>query len=70
MSCTTCKGLMLEVFALAREGMRQSVIAGCVGLTHTTVNRIQRRHAPTASLVLGKSTRAPRNEDWLVNHLS
>ena len=44
------------VLALAREGMRQCAIVGLMGLTRNTVNRILWRHAPTGTLVPGKST--------------
>ena len=47
MPSPTSISIRYEVFALAREGMRQSVIAGCVGLTRATVNRILRRYAAT-----------------------
>ena len=49
-----------EVFALAREGIKQGAIAARVGLTRATVNRILKRHAATGSLVPGKSSGAPR----------
>ena len=48
-----------EVLALACEGMWQSTIAGRMGLTHATINRIFRRHAATGKLMPGKATRAP-----------
>ena len=48
-----------EVFALAREGIKQGAIAARVGLTRATVNRILKRHAATGSLVPGKSSGAP-----------
>ena len=53
-------GIRHEVFALAREGIKQGAIAACVGLTRATVNRILKRHAATGSLVPGKSSGAPR----------
>ena len=56
----TPMGIRHEVFALAREGIKQGAIAACVGLTHATVNRILKRHAATGSLVPGKSSGAPR----------
>ena len=37
--------------ALAREGMRQSAIAGCGGLTRTTVNGIHRGHLAAGTFV-------------------
>ena len=49
-----------KVLALARQGMWQGAIAGCVGLTRATVNRILRRHAATGTLVPGKSMGAHR----------
>ena len=49
-----------EVFALAREGIKQGAIVARVGLTRATVNRILKRHAATWSLVPGKSSGAPR----------
>ena len=49
-----------EVFALAREGIKQGAIAARVGLTRATVNRILKRHAATGSLVPGRSSGAPR----------
>ena len=49
-----------EVFALAREGIKQGAIAARVGVTRATVNRILKRHAATGSLVPGKSSGAPR----------
>ena len=48
------------MLAFANNGMGQSAIAGCVGLTRATVNRIPWRHAATGTLVPGKSTEAPR----------
>ena len=56
----TPMGIRHEVFALAREGIKQGAIAACVGLTRATVNRILKRHAATGSLVPGKSSGAPR----------
>ena len=53
-------GIRHEVFALAREGIKQGAIAARVGLTRATVNRILKRHAATGSLVPGKSSGAPR----------
>ena len=58
--CPTPIRIRHEVIALASEGMRQSVIAGRVGLTRATVNHILRRHAATGTLVPGKSTGVPR----------
>ena len=51
----TPMGIRHEVFALAREGIKQGAIAARVGLTRATVNRILKRHAATGSLVPGKS---------------
>ena len=56
----TPMGIRHEVFALAREGIKQGAIAARVGLTRATVNRILKRHAATGSLVPGKSSGAPR----------
>ena len=56
MLCPTLIGIKHEVLALAREGMRQSVLAGHVGLTHATVNCIFRRRAATGTLVPDRST--------------
>ena len=56
----TSMGIRHEVFALAREGIKQGAIAARVGLTRATVNRILKRHAATGSLVPGKSSGAPR----------
>ena len=56
----TPMGIRHEVFALAREGIKQGAIAARVGLTRATVNRILKRHAATGSLVPGKSLGAPR----------
>ena len=56
----TPMGIRHEVFALAREGIKQGAIAACVGLTRATVNLILKRHAATGSLVPGKSSGAPR----------
>ena len=53
-------GIRHEVFALAREGIKQGAIAARVGLTRATINRILKRHAATESLVPGKSSGAPR----------
>ena len=47
MSRPTSKCFRHEVLALACEGRQQCAIAGCVSLTHATVNRILRRHAAT-----------------------
>ena len=47
----TPMGIRHEVFALAREGIKQGAIAARVGLTRATVNRILKRHAATGSLV-------------------
>ena len=49
-------GIRHEVLAHACEGMWQIDIAGHVGLTRATVNRILWRHAATGTLVPGKST--------------
>ena len=59
MSRPTPMGIRHEVFALAREGIKQGAIAARVGLTRATVNRILKRHAATGSLVPGKSSGAP-----------
>ena len=56
----TPMGIRHEVFALAREGIKQGAIAARVGLTRATVHRILKRHAATGSLVPGKSSGAPR----------
>ena len=56
----TIVGIRHEVFALAREGIKQGVIAARVGLTHATVNRILKKHAAPGSLVPGKSSGAPQ----------
>ena len=56
----TPMGIRHEVFALAREGIKQGAIAARVGLTRATVNRILKRHAATGSLVPGKSSGAPQ----------
>ena len=56
----TPMGIRHEVFALAREDIKQGAIAARVGLTRATVNRILKRHAATGSLVPGKSSGAPR----------
>ena len=56
----TPMGIRHEVFALAREGIKQGVFAARVGLTRATVNRILKRHAATGSLVPAKSSGAPR----------
>ena len=56
----TLMGIRHEVFALAREDIKQGAIAARVGLTRATVNRILKRHAATGSLVPGKSSGAPR----------
>ena len=53
-------GIRHEVFALAREGIKQGAIAARVGLTLVTVNRILKRHVAIGSLVPGKSSGAPR----------
>ena len=53
-------GIRHEVFALAREGIKQGAIAARVGLTHATINCILKRHAATGPLVPGKSSGAPR----------
>ena len=44
-------GIRHEVLALAHEITQQSAIAGRVGLTLATVNRILQRHAATGTLV-------------------
>ena len=56
----TPMGIRHEVFALAREGIKQGAIAARVGLTRGTVIRILKRYAATGSLVPGKSSGAPR----------
>ena len=58
----TPMGIRHEVFALAREGIKQGAIATRVGLTRATVNRILKRHAATGSLVPGKSSGAPERQ--------
>ena len=58
----TPMGIRHEVFALAREGIKQGAIAARVGLTRATVNRILKRHAATGSLVSGKSSGAPQRQ--------
>ena len=55
----TPMGIRHEVFALAREGIKQGAIAARGGLTRATVNHILKRHAATGSLVPGKSSGAP-----------
>ena len=56
----TRMGIRHEVFAHAREGIKQGAIAAGVGLTRATINHILKRHAATGSLVPGKSSGAPR----------
>ena len=56
-----------EGLPLVREGMWQSAIAGCVCLTHATINRIPQRHTATGTLVPGKSTGALRKTTPLQN---
>ena len=56
MSRPTIIGIRHDVLALAREGKWQPDIAGHMGLTHATGNRILQRHAATGTLVPGKST--------------
>ena len=51
---------IMHVLALARESMQQNSIAGRVGLTPATINRILQRLAVTGTLVPDKSTGAPR----------
>ena len=58
----TPMGIRHEVFALAREGIKQGAIAARVGLTRATVNRILKRHVATGSLVPGKSSGAPERQ--------
>ena len=60
MTHPTLVGIRHEVLALAREGMPQSTIAGCVGLTRACINRILQRHAVNGTFVPGKSTEAPQ----------
>ena len=60
MPLPTPMGIRHEVFALAREGIKQGANAARVGLTRATINRILKRHAATGSLVPGKSSGAPR----------
>ena len=60
----TPMGIRHDVFALAREGIKQGAIAARVGLTRATVNRILKRHAATGSLVPGKSSGAPVLGPW------
>ena len=59
-ACPTPIGTRHEMIALVREGMQESDIAGCVGLTRATVNCILQRHVATGTLVPGKSMGAPR----------
>ena len=40
MSRPTPKCIRHEMLALAHEGMQQSAIAACVGMTRATINRI------------------------------
>ena len=68
MSRPTSMGIRHEVFALAREGIKQGAIAARVGLTRATVNRILKRHAATGSLVPGKSSGAPRKTTLRKDH--
>ena len=56
----TPTGIKHEVLALADETLRQSAIAGRMGLIGATVKRILQRHGgATGTLVPGKSTGAP-----------
>ena len=64
----TPTGIRHEVFALAREGIKQGVIVARVGLTRATVNCILKRHAATGSLVPGKSSGAPRKTTHWQDH--
>ena len=57
-----------EVLALAGEGMWQSAVAGCMGVTHDVVNRILQRHAATRTLVPGKSMGAPQKTTPRYDH--
>ena len=50
MPCPTPIGIRHEVLAFALEGMRESAIAGHVGLTRATINHILRRHAASGAL--------------------
>ena len=45
----TLIGVRHEVFALAREGLQHSAIAGRIGLTRATVNIILQSHASTGT---------------------
>ena len=56
----TPMGIKHEVFALARDGIKQGAISARVGLTRGTINRILKKHAATGSLVPGKPSGAPR----------
>ena len=58
----TPMGIRHEVFALAREGMKQGAIAARVGLTRATVNCILKRHAATKSLVPGNLQGLPERQ--------
>ena len=58
----TPMGIRHEVFALAREGIKQGANAARVGLTRATINRILKRHAATGSLVPGKSSGLPKRQ--------
>ena len=58
----TPMGIRHEVFALARQGIKQGAIAARVGLTRATVNRILKRHAATGSLVPSKSSGLPERQ--------
>ena len=60
MPCSNPIDIRHEVLALAHGGMRQSAIAGCIGLTLATVNHILQRHATTRTFVPGRSMGAPR----------
>ena len=47
-------GIRHEVLALANEGMLQSAVAGCVGLTCAAINSILCKHAATGTLMPSK----------------
>ena len=58
----TPMGIRHEVFALAREGIKQGAIAARVGLTLATINRILKRHAAIGSLVPGSLQGLPERQ--------
>ena len=55
-------GIRHEVFALAREGIKQGAIAARVGLTLATINHILKRHAAIGSLVPGSLQGLPERQ--------